>query len=48
MKRGLTASYEFLLVCKHCNNDYDLISAKRNAKKTEPIRCPKCGCIVAR
>jgi DNA-directed RNA polymerase subunit RPC12/RpoP len=48
MKKGIDAGTEFYLTCKHCKNDYDLITAKREAKRTEPIRCPNCGCIVAR
>jgi len=47
MKKGIVAGYEFYLVCKHCTKEYDLIAAKRNVKRTDPIRCPNCGCIVA-
>lgn len=48
MKKGIAVAGEFYLTCKHCKNDYDLIQAKRDASRTEPIRCPNCGCIVAR
>jgi NAD-dependent SIR2 family protein deacetylase len=48
MKRGISAGTEFYLTCKHCNNDYDLISAKRETDRREPIRCPNCGAIVAK
>lgn len=47
MRKGIKVGYEFFLSCPHCNKDYDLISAKRSVKRTEPIRCPHCGCIVA-
>lgn len=48
MNKGISAGNEFYLTCKHCNTDYDLIDAKRNAGRKEPIRCPNCGCIVAK
>lgn len=48
MKKGIRVSDEMYLVCKHCNSDYDLIEVKRDTRKTEPIRCPNCGCIVAK
>jgi len=48
MKKGISAGQDFYLVCKHCSKEYDLIKAKRDAIRTEPIRCPNCGCIVAK
>jgi len=47
VKRGIQVGYDFFIPCKHCGKDYDLISAKRSVKRTEPIRCPHWGCIVA-
>ena len=41
-------SESFMLSCKYCNRDYDLIAIKRRTNKTEPIRCPHCNCIVAK
>jgi uncharacterized Zn finger protein len=48
MKKGISAGSEFYLTCKQCGEDYDLIEAKREVRRTEPIRCPNCGCIVAK
>jgi len=41
-------SNTYYLPCPHCKVDYDLVQEKRNTKKSDPIRCPNCGCIVAR
>lgn len=48
MKKGISAGQEMYLTCNHCERDYDLIKAKRETGRKEPIRCPNCGCIVAK
>lgn len=48
MRKGISAGQAFYLICKHCGNDYDLIEAKRETRRTQPIRCPNCGAIVAK
>lgn len=48
MKKGIRIGNEFIAGCKHCGKDYDLVLAKRSVKRTEPLRCPHCGCIVGK
>lgn len=49
MKRVIRfGNEEFYIRCKYCDKEYNLIEAKRKVKKTEPIRCPNCNCIVAK
>ena len=49
MKKGINCNAnQVYLTCKHCNGSYDLIDAKRNTSRRDPIRCPHCGCIVAK
>jgi len=48
MKRGVNAGDSFYLECHHCKNTYDLVKAKRETGRKEPIRCPYCGHIVAK
>ncbi len=48
MKKGINVGNDFYMECKHCHQEYNLVKAKRDAKRSEPIRCPNCGCVVAR
>lgn len=48
MKHGINVGQEFVIECKHCRENFDIVQAKRRTKRTDPIRCPRCGCIVAK